>query len=363
MAETHPLSFTKTSVWFNLLKDNKDISSSSFFVILYVSILSILLSPIRFVEKLIFKHKITNTKLDPSPIFILGHWRSGTTFLQTLLSKDPNLGYLCGFQAFMPGLELIRSKLLYQFLNLLIPKKRAMDNMPRGLDVPEEEEFPLSANSKIGVYHSLWFPRNNEYFEKYCLHQNITNDEKENWKKQYLFLLKKISLFQGKKRLVLKNPPNTARIEILLDLFPEAKFINIYRNPYTVFLSMKNMYKKSIIPLFLQKMNDEEINEKILSWYEQVMKKYIAEVKLIPKENLIDLKYENFEKDPLMYLEQTYDQFKFDFINARPHFLNYLNNLKNYQKNKHELPKEIIKLVNSRWKFSFEYFGYELLGD
>lgn len=232
--------------------------------------------------------------------------------------------------------------------------------MPRGLTVPEEEEFFITATTSMGSYHSLWFPHNEGYFEKYNLFEKITSHEIKEWKRVYYHLLQKIVLFTGKERLVLKNPPNTARIKVLLEMFPQAKFVNIYRNPYDVFLSMKNMYEKSICPLFLQEMIDSEINEKIFSNYEKVIKKYIAEVNLIPKENFINLRYEDLELDPLTKMKEIYQTLGLDFNSAQMSVLDYLASVKNYKKNKFSIEPKILEQINKRWKFSFDYFGYDI---
>src|SRR5690606_30874249 len=39
--------------------------------------------------RFIFGRRIRSVVLDPAPIFVLGHWRSGTTFLHELLASDP----------------------------------------------------------------------------------------------------------------------------------------------------------------------------------------------------------------------------------------------------------------------------------
>lgn len=360
LSKLHPLSFVPIKVWVKLLVSNKKLSVKKIHHFIIISISTFLLTPVRCLEWLLFSKKIKASKVHPSPIFILGHWRSGTTFLQTLFSKDPQLGYLCGYQAFMPGLELLNIKILYKILNSVIPQKREMDNMPRGLIIPEEEEFAITATTMIGSYHSLWFPHNEGYFEKYNLFENITEYELKDWKQTYYKLLQKIVLFTGKERLVLKNPPNTARIKVLLDLFPQAKFVNIYRNPYDVFLSMRNMYRKSICPLFLQEMSDREIDEKIFTYFEKVMKKFIAEVDLIPKENYINIRYEDLEQNPLTIMKELYHYLDLNFDPAQTPVQLYLTSVKDYKKNTFSIDPIVLQEINNRWKFAFDYFQYEI---
>jgi len=42
--------------------------------------------------------------------------------------------------------------------------------------------------------------------------------------------------FKDTRRLVLKSPPHSCRIGVLLEMFPKARFIHIVRDPYLVFL-------------------------------------------------------------------------------------------------------------------------------
>ena len=71
----------------------------------------------------------------------------------------------------------------------------------------------------------------------------------DGWKKEYLQTIKYITFKSKGKQLVLKSPPNTERICLLLQMFPQAKFIYIYRNPYHMYYSIKNMWKRAILAI------------------------------------------------------------------------------------------------------------------
>jgi len=81
----------------------------------------------------------------------------------------------------------------------------------------------------------LHFARNaEEQFQKSIHFTNLNDEEKSRWKDNYLKFMKSITFENFRKRLILKNPANTARIPNLLELLPDAKFIHFYRNPYKV---------------------------------------------------------------------------------------------------------------------------------
>lgn len=70
---------------------------------------------------------------------------------------------------------------------------------------------------------------------------------------EIIFAQKKITLknklTKGEKaakdlRLLIKSPVHTARVKLLLELFPDAQFIYIHRHPFDVFKSAVNMAGK-----------------------------------------------------------------------------------------------------------------------
>ena len=104
---------------------------------------------------------------------------------------------------------------------------------------PGEDDAAMTTGlNPRGAQWGYFFPKiMMEHFHKYVLFENIPDSEIEGWKRDFIFLLRKISLANHGKQLVLKSPPNTARINLLLSLFPKAKFIFIHRNPYEVYAS------------------------------------------------------------------------------------------------------------------------------
>ena len=175
-------------------------------------------------------------------------------------------------------------------------------------------------------------------------------------------MLKQISLFQGKeKQLLLKNPHNTGRVKILLQLFPNAKFIFIHRNPYEVYSSTKYLYQKAVKTQFLQEFSEKEIEERILYCYEKSMQKYLEHKHLIPKGSLFEISFNELETQPINSLEKIYSNLNIsDFTKNITHFKAYLNTVKSYKKNQlAEIPLEVKDQINTRWKFAFDNWKYE----
>ena len=77
------------------------------------------------------------------PIFILGHWRTGTTLLHEFMIRDERFGYPTTYECMDPNHFLLTEGLFTRWLNFLVPTHRPMDNMKAGFDRPQEDEFAL----------------------------------------------------------------------------------------------------------------------------------------------------------------------------------------------------------------------------
>ncbi|RLI63063.1 MAG: hypothetical protein DRO63_08865, partial [Candidatus Gerdarchaeota archaeon] len=142
-----------------------------------------------------------------------------------------------------------------------------------------------------------------------------------------------------------------------------AKFIHIYRNPIDVFPSTLRMYEKMFPYFFLQKpFSMKEGKEIIFDLYEEMFQRFFMEKQLIPKGNLIEIKYETFIQNPLQGLEQIYSGLNLQgFEKVKDHFQHYVAAQKNYQRNVHTLDKELEQEIATRWKFTLERLGYKKL--
>src|SRR4029079_7278292 len=92
-------------------------------------------------DRLVFGHRVRSNKLKETPLFVLGHWRSGTTLLHELLILDPRHTYPTTFECFAPNHFIWTEWFLAPLTRWLLPKKRPMDNMTAGWDLPQEDEF------------------------------------------------------------------------------------------------------------------------------------------------------------------------------------------------------------------------------
>lgn len=359
----HQLFISPLSLWLKLRKQNK-ISPSKRWMAFKITLFVIFSAPFRWIQSLVIKKKLKSVDLqEKPPVFVIGHWRSGTTHLHYLLWQDKQFVCLDAFQAFFFNVAFVSKTVMKPILNTFMPSTRPQDNVKIDANSPQEEEHPLTNRTEKSGMQVFFFPKNLSYFTKYNLFEDVSEKEIKEWKKIYLDLLKKILLFQDKnKRLLLKNPHNTGRIKVLMELFPNAKFIYIHRNPYEVYSSTRVLYKKAVSTQFLQDFSEDEIEERILFCYRKTLERYLEYRDLIPKEQLYEVAYSDLDKDPLTQMKKIYDHLKIgDYDSVEDNFKDYLNSVKNFKKNKPlNIPPSIHERINKEWKFAFDEWGYEI---
>jgi len=362
----HPFIFGSFRSWLKVLWGNRDIERKFIPRVLFVTLVSLSTSPLRIYESLRFGRTVRKTVVHPSPIFIIGHWRSGTTHLHNILVRDKNLGCVSMWQAFAPGLCLIDERILKNPFNKIAKKMhptREIDNIPLSLDNPEEEDLAIANMSPYSYLHMYSYPRRATYFfEKYVTYfNNLPESIISEWKEIYLTILRKATLKAGGKQLVIKNCADSARIKPLLELFPNAKFIHIYRNPYNIFRSTQHLYRVVMERAQLQEVGQGEHENWVLLFYAQLMQKLLADKSLIPAGNLVEVRYEDLDKEPLAQLRKVYETLSLPgFAEAEPAFRAYLASIANYQKLAHkQLDDNVVTKVNRNWHFAFDALGYK----
>jgi len=343
-----------------LIREN-DISPRYYFRVFAILLINLINLPFRAYERKRINPSFADYPVNSEPVFIIGHWRSGTTYLHNLLSLDPQMGYVTTFQSVFPDtLFNIAGRWLFKtFTNLLIPGTRKGDNVVLDASLPQEEEFILGDRVPISFYYFWMFPRNIEtYYKRYIRFEGISTDEKEAWKKNYLLQIKKALKNTGGKRFLSKNPPHTGRIDVLLEMFPDAKFVYIRRNPVEVFLSTRHFFHMMMPNLRLHTISEKEIDEQIIALYKKLMNDYSDLKKLIPEKNLVEISYEELEKKPTSVLKNIYTGLQLPgYDTAEPFFKSYIRQMRQYSKNVHTIKSSELKRILKEWDFAMEKYN------
>ncbi|CDF21408.1 uncharacterized protein BN736_01199 [Prevotella sp. CAG:617] len=320
-----------------------------------------LLSTLAPIQERRYQKQLADKPLEHDPVFILGHWRSGTTFVHNVFSCDKHFGYNTTYQTVFPHLMMFGQPFFKKNMSWLMPDKRPTDNMELAVDLPQEEEFAL-ANMMPYTYYNFWFlPKYmQEYCDKYMLFEGISPEELRTFEEVFTKLIK-ISLWNtGGTQFLSKNPPHTGRVKELVKMFPNAKFIYLMRNPYTVFESTRSFFTNTIQPLKLEDITPEQLEQNILSVYAKLYHKYQQDKACVPEGNLVEVKFEDFEADALGMTEEIYRQLSLPgWEESKDAIAAYVGSKKGYKKNKYKYDPRTVDLVEKNWHFAIDDWGYE----
>jgi len=292
---------------------------------------SALVTPLYWLEDKLFSTS-RKSAVHPETIFIIGHWRSGTTYLHYLLAKDKQFGYCSNADAFIPGALFTGRWLTRKILALRLPRTRPMDNVKLHVDDPQEEEFAMMLLTPYSAYYTFVFPRT---FKELLMSSLIFNPNdhafSDLWKDHYHQFLKKLSYRCNGKRLLLKNPANTARISQLTQLFPDSKFIYLHRDPKEVKLSTIRMFKSMIKINTLQEFPEGTLSDEIENIHLKLLNGYEQQKQSIRGGNLIEIEYTDLITNPLTVVRSIYETLGISgFEKSQPEFEEFIEAQKSY---------------------------------
>lgn len=261
------------------------------------------------VERMRVARRVALQRFSPPPIFIIGHWRSGTTFLHNLLSRDPQFCFPTVLDAlrpyeFFPGpLDFITRSLISRSL----PSTRPMDDVPLNPAFPQEDELALATMGSPSFFHCFYFPKMlSQTFASDVLFRDISPERLEAWRSDLRYYLAKISIASDNRRLLLKNPAHSARLVEILRMFPDAAFIHIHRDPHDVLPSTRKLYR-TMLPLLALQDYELPAVERHIAWsYPAFMDALFEGLAQLRSGRCVEIAYRDLVRDPLATVEGIY---------------------------------------------------------
>ncbi len=315
-------------------------------------------------EKLVMESRLPKLDDMPPPVFILGHWRSGTTHLYNIMCQSGAWGFVPPVATGLPWDLFGLAKAFKPLLERALPEHRYIDNIPVNPDSPQEDEIAIANMSDVSFYHGIYFPRAfSENVRRGLFFDDCSVADIRSWRKQFVYFLRKLYLHQGEKPLLIKNPVYTGRFAMLREMFPDATFIHIHRNPYDVFASMRNFYAKLLKEFALQSYDHVDIDETILSVYERMMDAYLEDAADAPAGRLVELRYDDLDVRPMEAVEKVYTALGLNgFEEAKGAFESYLASVRSFEKNRFSYSDEAAAKVEARLGRYIDRWGYRRPG-
>ena len=338
------------------------ISINPKFILRFLSLIpnSIMVEIFILIEKIKYGGKVKKTSIEKAPVFIIGHWRSGTTFLQQLIHLDNQFTAPTVVQVVTPEHFLISSKYWVPVLNALMPKKRPMDEIEMKPLAPFEDEWALLRMGSETPLLKVFFPSSETKFLSGIGDFIPQGERLIKWKKNFMIFSKKIT-YLTHKQIVFKNPFHTPRMPIIADMFPGARFIHIVRHPYKIVPSAIYTWNivadQNALKSGWKSPSVEDTAENVSEFWLSV-----NENKGRLKSNeFAEVKYEDLEINPVRELKRIYEKLDLRFT---PEFeagiIQFMEEKKNYKKNVFTLSDKEKTVINRKLSNYFQAYNYEI---
>jgi hypothetical protein len=277
------------------------------------------------------------------------------------MAQSPNFGYITPLATGLPWDILGIVRALEPLLEQALPQDRYVDNVAVNPNSPQEDSIPLATMGAASYYHGLYFPTHFEAHFRRDVFLEGDRADVEHWKHLHCHLLQKVSMHQGQRTLLIKNPVYTGYIRHLREIWPTAKFIHIYRNPYRVFPSTRHYFTRLLPELALQSYGDLPIEPLILQSYPYLLQALKADTADLPTHQFAELRFEDLQANPLQELKILFEQLELpDFPATRPYLERYLADLQDYRQNQYSLDAETIAKIETHWYPYIQQWGYSL---
>ena len=347
--------------WVPFLRRNRfAVELPYWYVVFVVAVFGVVHSGLRFLQDAWLGAKIRNTRIRHDPLFIVGHWRSGTTLLHELLILDDSHAFPNTYQCGAPHHFLLTEKWMTRLLWWLMPPRRLIDNMQAGWDKPQEDEFALCMLGQPSPYLTLGFPNHPPQDQDAFDLENMPPAAVARWKEAFVLFLRQLT-YRDPRRLVLKSPTHSCRIPTLLELFPDARFVLIVRDPYKVFPSTVNLWKTLYATHGLQTPRFAALEEHVFATFAHFHERLEEGRKLVRADRFHEVRYEDLIRDPSGEMRLLYERLQLGaFEDVRPRLERYFAAHAGYKTNSYSpLPPDLRAEITHRWGAAIRQYGYQ----
>lgn len=348
--------------FFQLLRENRfQIHPAKYAMAGLVGGCAVVNSTLGMIQRMAYGKRIQKTELTGPPVFIIGHWRSGTTMMHELISMDDRFNFPSNFDAFIPNHFLVSRMFFYPFVQMLMPSRRPMDNMAMGAGSPQEDDFALVSYGAPTPYRRIAFP-NRPSRDHLELNLESSPPATQKALRESMDLFLKSLTMQYKSRLVLKSPPHTGRLRQLAQWYPDAKFIHLSRHPYKLVPSTMRLWRllDQLQGFQIPKYDDTWLKNYIFECKDLMYSAYFDQRAEIPENQLIEVRFEDLVGNPVEEIGRVYDQLELgQFDQIEPKIEAYFSRNKGHQKNKHQLDPSLQTDIDTNWQQYMQMFDYE----
>lgn len=232
------------------------------------------------------------------PVFLLGLPRSGTTHLFELLVSTQLFAYPTRLDCFNPHTFLTLRKMgVARMLARRKLRSRVIDNVQVGWLQPEEDDLAIFALT--GLRGCVWrvFPRDTSAERAAEFFADAATTPTREWQQALRRFTRKLSALH-RKPLLLKSPSHTTKVAEILSVFPEARFVTIFREPVSHFQSYRAMFGSKATGWEDLQVRPPREDREFLEVIGRQLRHYFATRPLIPKGQLVEIRHEDLLAQP-----------------------------------------------------------------
>lgn len=313
-------------------------------------------SALGLVQRVRHGRAVARTQLTAPPVFVLGHWRSGTTHLHDLLALDPRHIFPTTYECFMPHHFLISEAFVKR--RFPIQTHRQMDEVEWNWDTPQEDEWALTLLGQGSPYLTIAFPNLPLLGSEYLDLADLAPAQRADWR-QTLFHFAQALTYKKPGRLIFKSPTHTARVGLLREQFPDAGFVHIVRNPYQVIPSTLTTFRLIFASMGLQQPTYAGLEEGVFATYERMFRRLEEGRRQVDPSRFCEVTYEDLVREPTANLRRIYEHLDLgEFSSLQAHLDAYLAKLKDYHTTHHELAPALQAQIAERCGSVIRQYGY-----
>ncbi len=191
--------------------------------------------------------------------------------------------------------------------------------------------------------------------------KGVPEAAKKTWADAYMWFYRRLALKHEGKRLVMKTPANAARLKLLTKLFPDARYVYLARNPLNVFPSTVKLWRAlySVQGLHNPPQLDPWLDDYVLDMFARLTEDYEEDRHLIRKDRLVELRYEDFVKDPIASMRDIYRRLDIPgFDQAEAPMRAFLAERSEHKVSRYEMPLPLKRKIVERLKPYIDRFAY-----
>ncbi len=235
-----------------------------------------------------------------APVFIVGHWRSGTTHLANVLSRSGTFGILSPMAVGLPSEAIGLGRLARPFVEQFFPTHRLIDDIALRADLPQEDELAMANLATVSCQHGIYFPRRLlAEFDRGLFGIGVGAQEQARRDRALERYVAKMTWAAGGRPMLIRNPASSTRIPALRAIWPDARFIHIHRDPHAVFGSSVRMFGTLLEELALGPAGCTDARALVRHVHPRLIATLLRDLDDLPEGSAVSVAHAALARDPV----------------------------------------------------------------